>query len=300
MTKATGVYVPFVTPFTADDAIDIEALHDHIDFLIQNGVHGLIPTGSTGEAQSLSPDEYRVVVSETLDHAAGRIPVFVGCSANATRQVIANCNFAEGHGASGVMITHPFYSLPDENELYSHYATVAKNVGIPIMVYNNPFTTGVDSKPELLGRLSELDHIESVKESSLDSSRIVAILEASNDRLVVFSGTDNQALEHLSVGAQGWVSGAANVIPSECVELFSLSVEQGRHEEALELYRRLFPYLDICEGTGKFVQVAKLGLELRGRRAGQPRAPLLPVDSQIAERTRVALDRALRVPNPVH
>jgi 4-hydroxy-tetrahydrodipicolinate synthase len=296
VTKASGVYVPFITPFTADDTVDLAALRDHIDFLIENGVHGLIPTGSTGEAQSLSPDEYRTVVSETLTHVAGRVPVFVGCSANATRQVIANCNFAEAHGATGLMITHPFYSLPDENELYHHYATIARNVGIPIMVYNNPFTTGVDSKPELLGRLSELDHIEYVKESSLDSSRIVSILEESNGRLVVFSGTDNQALEHMSVGALGWVSGAANVIPSQCVELFSLSVERGRHAEALQLYRRIYPYLNVCEGTGKFVQVAKLGLELRGRPVGKPRAPLLPVDAQIAERTRVAVDRALGAP----
>ncbi len=293
MTKASGVYVPFITPFTAEDTVDLEALRAHIDFLIQEGVHGLIPTGSTGEAQSLSPEEYRSVVLETLDHTGGRVSVFVGCSANATRQVIANCNLAEKHGANGVMVTHPFYSLPDADELYEHYATVARNVGIPIMVYNNPFTTGVDSKPDLLGRLSELEHIEYVKESSLDSARIVSILEESNDRLVVFSGTDNQALEHLSVGAKGWVSGAANVIPRECVELFSLAVEQGRHDEALQLYRRLYPYLNICEGTGKFVQVAKLGLELRGRQAGGPRAPLLPVDAQLAEGVRVALNRAL-------
>ncbi len=292
MSKASGVYVPIVTPFTDSDALDVDALRDHIDFLIANGVHGLIPTGSTGEAQSLSPDEYHTVVSETLDHAAGRVPVFVGASANATRQVIANGNFAEQRGAAGLMITHPFYSLPDENELYEHYATVARNVGIPIMIYNNPFTTGVDSKPELLGRLSQLDHIEYVKECSLDSSRIVSILEESNDRLIVFAGTDNQALEHMSVGALGWVSGAANVIPRECVALFSLAVEQGRPKEALELYRRLYAYLTVCEATGKFVQVAKLGLELRGRRAGGPRAPLLQLDPEFIERTRLALDRA--------
>jgi 4-hydroxy-tetrahydrodipicolinate synthase len=298
MRTDSGVFVPFITPFTADDTIDVAALHDHIDFLVDSGVHGLIPAGSTGEGQSLSPDEYRLVIRESVDHTAGRVPVFAGCSANATRQVIANCNFAEEHGASGVMITHPFYSLPDEAELYHHYATVAGNVGIPIMVYNNPFTTGVDSKPELLGRLSQLEHIESVKESSGDSSRIVSILEESHDRLIVFSGTDNQVLEHLSVGARGWVSGAANVIPRECVELYTLAVE-GRAKEALELYRRLYDYLTVCETYGKFVQVAKLGVELSGRRAGPPRSPLLPLDAQLTARTRAALDRAERVAAPV-
>jgi 4-hydroxy-tetrahydrodipicolinate synthase len=300
VTKAAGVYVPMITPMTADDELDVEALHDHVDFLIENGIHGLIPAGSTGESQSLSMDEYKIVVGETIDHADGRIPVFAGCSANATRQVIANCNFAEKRGASGVMITHPFYSLPDENELYEHYATVSRNIGIPVMIYNNPFTTGVDSKPELLGRLSELDHIDYVKESSGDSSRIVSILEASDDRLVVFSGTDNQALEHMSVGAKGWVAGAANSLPDECVELYSLAVEQCKPVEALALYRRIYDFMMVSEAFGKFVQVAKLGVESRGRRAGGPRQPLLPLDAQFARRTRDALSRAMSVGEPVH
>lgn len=292
MTTFAGVFVPIITPFTDDDAVDVPALHAHIDYLIENGVHGLIPAGSTGEAQSLAPEEYRLVVRETIDHAAGRIPVFAGCSANATRQVIANCNYAEEHGASGFMITHPFYSLPDATELYHHYATVAANVGAPIMIYNNPFTTGVDSSPELLARLAELDHIDYVKESSGDSARIVSILEASHDRVIVFSGTDNQALEHMCVGARGWVAGAANAIPRECVELYSLAVEQGKTEDALRLYRRLYDYLTVCEATGKFVQVAKLGVELVGGRAGSPRSPLLPMDEALTQRTEAALKRA--------
>lgn len=293
MAKASGVYVPFITPFTEDDQVNVAALHDHIDFMIENGVHGLIPAGSTGEAQSLSQEEYRILVRETIGHVGGRVPVFVGASANATRQVIANCNFAEQQGASGLMITHPFYSLPDPDELYEHYATIARNVGIPIMIYNNPFTTGVDAKPDLLGRLSELERIEYVKESSLDTSRIVSIQEESNDRLGVFSGTDNQALEHLSVGAIGWVAGAANVIPRECVDLYTLAVEQKRSAEALQLYRRLYAYLMVCEATGKFVQVAKLGVELRGGRPGRPRAPLNRLSPELTERTKAALQRAL-------
>ena len=293
MANASGVYVPFITPFTEDDQVDVAALRDHIDFMIDNGVHGLIPAGSTGEAQSLSPEEYRAVVQETIDHVAGRVAVFAGASANATRQVISNCNFAEQHGATGLMITHPFYSLPDPGELYEHYATIARNVGLPIMIYNNPFTTGVDSKPDLLGRLSELEHIEYVKESSLDSSRIVSILEESDDRLTVFSGTDNQALEHMSVGAMGWVAGAANAIPRECVELYTLAVERKRSAEALQLYRRLHAYLTVCEATGKFVQVAKLGVELRGGRAGRPREPLQRLSPEFAARTEAALQRAL-------
>ena len=294
MTTFSGVFPPMITPFSDDGAVDVAALHDHIDFLVDSGVHGLIPAGSTGEAISLTPEEYRTVVRETITHTAGRVPVLVGCSANATQQVVANCRFAEEAGADGFMITHPFYSLPDEAELYEHYRTIAAAVHLPIMIYNNPFTTGVDSSPELLGRLSQFEHIQYVKESSLDCTRILRIRDASQDRLTVFSGTDNQILEHLIVGASGWVAGAANVIPQECVELYDLGTDLSRVGEALALYRQLYPYLTLCESTGKFVQIAKAGLETIGRRGGLPRPPLLPLSGDLAEQVGHALDQALR------
>lgn len=294
MTRFAGVFPPIITPFTDAGELDVPALHGHIDFLIEAGVHGLIPAGSTGEAISLSLDEYHTLVRETISHTAGRVPVLAGCSANATQQVVANCRFAEEAGADGIMITHPYYSLPDEAELYQHYVTVAESVSLPIMIYNNPFTTGVDSSPELLGRLSECDTIQYVKESSLDCTRIIRILEAAGDRLAVFSGTDNQVLEHLIVGATGWVSGAANVIPRQCVALYELGRDPHRIQDAVALYRKLYAYLTLCEASGKFVQIAKAGLERIGRRGGLPRPPLLPLSGVLKVQMEQALEQALQ------
>jgi 4-hydroxy-tetrahydrodipicolinate synthase len=296
MSGFQGILVPMLTPFTEDDELDIPALNGHIDFLVAGGVHGLIPAGSTGEAMSLSPDEYRTVVAETVRHVAGRVPVIAGCSANATRQVVANCRQAEELGADGIMLVHPYYSLPDERELCTHYETVSKSVNVPVIIYNNPFTTGVDAKPELLVRLSELPHIEYVKESSGDATRILRLIEGSRGRLAVLCGTDNLALEGFLVGARGWVAGAANVIPQQCAALYRLAVEERRFDEALALYRQLYAYLTVAEATGKFVQVNKAALALLGRRAGPPRPPLQHIDGELLERTRRALEQVSAVP----
>jgi 4-hydroxy-tetrahydrodipicolinate synthase len=287
-----GVFVPVITPFTTDDQVDLAALKEQIDFVIEGGVHGVIPAGGTGECQSLSEDEYKVVIRETVEHVRGRVPVFAGASANSTRHTVEKCAYAAFAGANGVMIGHPYYSLPDEDELYAHYEVVASTTDLPIMIYNNPFTTGVDSRPELLARLSMLEHIESVKESSGVCSRVMRIIELSDGRLSVMSGADNLALEHFSAGACGWVASAGNVLPSQCVELYSLAVEKQQADNALALYHRLHEYLTICETTGKFVQVAKAGIEYLGRQGGPPRRPLLPLSAGLLQRTHSAIDRA--------
>jgi 4-hydroxy-tetrahydrodipicolinate synthase len=284
-----GILVPLITPFTPDDRVDVDALHIHVDALIRDGVHGLIPAGSTGEAMSLDRDEYRLVLEETIAAAAERVPVIAGCSANPTRAVLANCEQAERLGADGIMLVHPFYSLPDEREIHAHYAAVSAGTSLPIIIYNNPFTTGVDVSPDLFGRLSELPHLDYVKESSGDVTRVLRILRASRGRMTVLCGTDNQALEQLVAGAVGWVAGVANAIPRQCAELYSLVVEQRRLDDALSLYQRIYAFLEEAELTGKFVQVNKAAVELVGRHAGRPRPPLLPLTDDAFERVRVAL-----------
>lgn len=301
MDRLHGIIVPLVTPFTADDTLDLAALRENVDALIEAGVHALVAAGSTGEAISLSPTEYRLVVETVIQQAAGRVPVVAGCSANATTHVIANCAQAEALGADAIMLVHPYYSLPDERELYAHYAAVSAAVHVPVMIYNNPSTTGVNASVGVLGRLSRLPHLDYVKESDPTSSRILQLLGESEGRLTVLCGTDNQAFEQLLVGAQGWVAGVANVIPEQCVRLYDLIV-QHEIDGALRLYEKIFPYLDLADGTGKFVQVNKAGVELRGRRAGAPRAPLLPLDaemsSRLAEAVALALSAPLGVPQP--
>ena len=297
MGRLHGILVPIITPFTPDDTLDLPALRTHIDVLIEAGVHGIIPAGSTGEAMSLTPSEYRTVVETTVAHVAGRVPVIAGCSANPTAQVIANCEQAADIGADAIMLIHPFYSLPDERELYLHYAAVSAAVRLPVMIYNNPFSSGVDSLPGLLARLSELPNLDYVKESSGDCSRIAQILEASDGRLDVFCGTDNQALEQFAAGATGWVAGTGNAIPAQCVELYELAVVRQDLDAARTLYRRILGYVTLAEATGKFVQVNKAAVEFLGGQAGSPRAPLLAIDDDVNEQMQKTLTAAIAAPS---
>jgi dihydrodipicolinate synthase len=293
MTSFTGVFVALLTPFDADGRVDEGALRAHIDSLIATGIRGFVPAGSTGEAMSLDRDEYERVIRVTVEHVSGRVPVVAGCSANATHHVVRNCHFAQDAGADGLMITHPFYNHPQDDELFEHYADIARAVELPIFVYNNPGTTGVDASPELLGRMSELPHVEYVKETSGDSARVTRILECSDGRLTVFSGQDNQALEQFVCGAMGWISGTANVIPAQCVALYDTAVVQGDYAGARRLYREMHPFLTHVETSGRGIQTIKECMEVTDRPLGKVRPPLRALPAADLDEARRYLDRAL-------
>jgi dihydrodipicolinate synthase len=293
-----GVMVALLTPLDEAGRLDEPAMRAHLDSLIDAGVHGVVPAGSTGEVMSLDPDEYHRVIALTIEHVAGRVPVIAGCSANATHQVIANCRWAEDAGADGLLITHPFYSHPTGEELYGHYAEIAQSVRLPIVVYNNPGTTGVDASPELLGRLSLVPHIEYVKESSGDSARVTRIFECSGGRLTVLSGSDHQALDHFVCGASGWISGTSNVLAAQCVALYHLAVERRDFGAALALFRELHPFLNYAETSGRGIQAIKASMAVAGRPLGAPRAPLRALPEAIVDEVRPLVERALRAPLP--
>ena len=167
MKKFRGTYTVLITPFTADGRkVDEAALRRLVDFQIEEGIHGLIPLGSTGEFLSVTPDERRQIVEIVVKQAAGRVPVLIGTGAEWTDEVVRSSREAESMGADGVMIIPPFYSVPTDDELYAHYKKVSDAIGIPIMVYNNRATANVDMMPELIARLAEIPNCQFVKEST--------------------------------------------------------------------------------------------------------------------------------------
>ncbi len=285
-----GVFAVIPTPFRDDEELDEQPLRRLLDDLVSQGVQGIICNGSTGEVASLSPAERQWVLETTVEQVAGRVPVLVGASANATRDVIHYSRAAQAAGAVGVMIVHPWYCLPGERELEAHYRDIAQAIDIPIMIYNNPWTTGVDMKPEQLARVAEAEpNIRYVKESSGDAARVGQILEAT-DKLTVFCGWDNLALEHFVGGARGWVAGSANVIPAECVALCQAALRDD-WVEARRLYRQIYSMLTLVETSGQFIQLVKAGLAERGLPVGPPRRPLLMPDAARREELRGLLDR---------
>lgn len=275
-----GVFVAMVTPMTADQEVDYEVLPSFVDFLIDAGVGGMIPLGSTGEYYALSALERKEVVQATRDAIAGRVPLLVGTNTGSTREVINYSQQAQSQGAAGLLLAAPYYSLPTDEELFEHFRAVDAAVDIPIMLYNYPGRTGVDMTPDLVERLAELENVRYVKESTGDATRVSEIIRRCGRKITVFCGCDTLALESFLMGAAGWVGGVVNVLPKEHVELFDLAVKKRDLFTARDRYYHLLPVLALMEGGGKYTQYVKAGCELMGHPVGPPRQPLLPPDAQ--------------------
>lgn len=276
-----GVLVPLITPFIAQNQVNIDVFVKLLSRLADNGVDGVVIAGSTGEGLALTPVERDLMISKAIETVGANCSVIVGCSAYRTSEVIENINRANALGADAAMITHPYYSLPDQRELLNHYATVDRNVDLDLIVYNNPSTTGIDASPDLLSEMVGFKNIKAIKESSGDASRVSRIQQLTANKLAVLCGTDNMALEQLAAGARGWIAGVANVIPSQCVDLYR-KILSGDLTGARHLYSQIYPYLHLAESTGKYVQVNRQGLTYLGIDVGSPRLPLLDVTADLA------------------
>jgi 4-hydroxy-tetrahydrodipicolinate synthase len=280
--KLQGIFAVLVTPFTKDDKIDEKILRKHIRYLIdKGGVHGIMPTGSTGECAALSDEERMLVADIAISEADGAVPVVVGTSAASTKAAIRFSQYAQNAGADGVLTLPGYYSHPDPREICEHYKSLSKNIDIPVMVYNNPSPSGVDMKPGLIAQLAEFDNISYIKESSGDMTRVAEIQRLCGEKLTVFCGCDALAMEMFLMGAAGWVAPPANLIPKQCVKLFELAYVRQDIKKAKEFYLRLLPLFSLFESSGKYVQLTKAGLGILGRPYGSPRKPLLPPDKEL-------------------
>ncbi len=270
-----GCYTVLVTPFTEDGtAVDLKALERLVEYQITEGIRGLIPLGSTGEFLSISPEERTAVVETVVKAARGRVPVLIGTGAEDTREVVRTSREAESLGADGVMIIPPFYSVPTLAELVHHYDTVAKAIGIPIMVYNNPATANVDMTPEMLAEISRIPNCRYVKESTLEVTRVRDIVALCGDRMEVFAGV--LGYESAWLGAIGWVAVCSNLAPRLSTELFHAAAFEKDMDKALRLYRQLAPLLPWVGGP-RYVSGTKAGFKLMGMSMGNPRPPRLPL-----------------------
>lgn len=288
--KFRGVYAVSVTPFDDQGEVDVARLRQHIRWLLEEGcVHGIVPVGSTGEFAFLSVDERQKVVREAIAAVGGQVPVIVGAAGLSTRETVANAQFAEQAGADGVMVVPPFYGHLSQEELFEHFQALARSISIPIMLYNNPGTSGSDLLPETVARLAEFDSVVAIKESTGSMQRVAALQDLCGDRIQVLCGCDTLPLEMFLMGVEAWVAAPSNIIPHQCVDLYELAVEQKDYSGARALYRRLLPLFELFENSGQYVQLNKTALAMLGTPVGQPRAPLLPPDPN----TRAALKSIL-------
>lgn len=275
MVNFKGTYTVTITPFTADGRkVEVSVLRDFIDWQIEQGAHGLIPVASTGEFLSLSDDERRLVAGTVIEQVNNRVPVLIGAGAESTWDVVRYSREAEELGADGVLVIPPFYSTPTADELYRHYQTIGESLSIPVMLYNNPATSNIDMLPQQVARLSEIENVSYIKESTLDATRVRDILHLSDNRMAVFGGI--MGYESFLNGAIGWTAVGSNLMPGAFSDMYRHCVEQVDLESAKNLYRRILPVIDLV-GQHRYVSATKHALTQMGLPVGPPRPPRLPV-----------------------
>src|SRR5829696_616300 len=289
-----GIIPAVTTPFDPEGAVDAAALERNVAALLDAGVHGIVATGTMGEAGSLSREERSAVVATVARTVGGRVPVIAGVSAGTPDAAIALAADAAGAGAGALMFLPPLGYRGDDDEIVAHYRAVADAAAMPVMAYNNPEASGVDMPTALLARLfDEVDGVVAVKECSGDARRIPALLHAAPG-LEVLIGGDDWALEGFCTGATGWVSGVADVAPRECVALWE-HCRAGELDAARDVYRRLLP-LARFDMTPKLVQYFKAALDEAGLAGGPCRPPRLPLSDAERAELRAALEVLQGVP----
>jgi 4-hydroxy-tetrahydrodipicolinate synthase len=286
--RFTGILPAVTTPFDARGEVDPDALEANVHALLDAGVHGIVGTGTVGEAAGLSASERRLVLETIASAAGGRVPVVAGVSAATASAAIGFAADAAAAGAVGLMLLPPLGYRADAPELEAFYAAVADASALPVILYNNPEATGTDLAPAVIARLGErVDGLVAVKECSGDVRRIPALLHCSD--LEVLVGGDDWALEGFCAGATGWITGVADVAPAECVALFE-HCRAGELEAARAIYARLLP-LARFDMTPKLVQFFKAAMDAVGLAGGPVRPPRLA----LTEAERGELDEALAV-----
>ncbi|MFC0117439.1 4-hydroxy-tetrahydrodipicolinate synthase [Pseudoalteromonas xiamenensis] len=286
-----GVYPAVTTQFNDDGSINFDATANMIEALIEDGIHGVIVMGTVGENCSLRIEEKREVLRRAKELVAGRIPVISGVAETTTQFAIEFVQAAEEIGVDGLMVLPGMVYRSTEREAIHHYQLIARATSLPIMIYNNPVTYGVDLSLESMKVLADEKNIVAIKESTTDTRRLTELANEFGDRFTVFCGVDDIALESLMLGAHGWISGLTNVFPKESVAIYTLA-KQRRYDEALEIWRWFLPLLRL-DTIPTLVQCIKYAEQLAGRGKETVRAPRLPLTNDEKAQINAIYDKAM-------
>ncbi len=282
-----GSIVAIVTPFK-NGKIDETALRNLINWHIDEGTHGIVPVGTTGESPTLDHNEHKEVVEIVIDQVNGRVPVIAGAGSNSTAEAISLLMHAEAVGADAALVVTPYYNKPTQEGLFEHFKAINNaSMGIPIMIYNIPPRSVIDMSVEVMAELSNLENIIGVKDATSDLSRVEKQKIQCRDGFLQFSGEDITAFEFMKNGGNGCISVTANVLPKLCSEFQNLCIE-GNYDEALKIHKKLEPmhnalFIETSPSPVKYV------LSKIGRINDELRLPLV----NIRQETREILDKVI-------
>ncbi len=277
-----GTTVAMVTPFTKEDEVDEAGMRDNINYLIDNGVDGLLAAGTTGESATITHDEQRKMIDVLVDEVDGKVKAIAGAGSNSSKEALGLVQYAENAGADAALVITPYYNKPQQHGLVEHYKLLNEKTNIPIIVYNVPSRTGTDIDVETIVEIAKLEGVVAIKEANPDMDKVSATLKRLQDEKVedfmVLSGNDNLTLPMISLGAEGVISVVANVDPARMSQMVNAALE-GDYPRAAKLHYELYDLMKVLFVESNPVP-AKDSLNMMGRPAGHVRLPLAPMKDQ--------------------
>src|SRR6201996_4012321 len=284
--ELTGCGTALVTPFRRDGGVDEPALHALVNWQIESGIDFLVPCGTTGEAATLTEPEWLRVVEVVSAVAAGRVPVFAGCTHNATHEAVARVRrLSQVHGLTGVLTANPYYNRPGQEGQYQHFRAIAEATELPVLLYNIPGRTGANLEPATILRLAELKNVIGVKESSGNIAQITELLTSAPRSFKVFAGDDGLALPVIGLGGAGLISVASNAIPGQMAQMVRAALEND-WVTARRINRQFYKLMQAHFWEASPAPV-KAVLAMLGRGEDVLRLPMVPV----SDATRRKLER---------
>jgi 4-hydroxy-tetrahydrodipicolinate synthase len=288
--RLSGCGTALVTPFTKAGAIDEQGLRDLIEWQIAEGIHFLVPCGSTGEAATMTPAEHCRVVEITVDQVKGRVPVAAGAGSNDTQKAIALSKSMQAAGATHLLHTSPMYNKPPQRGIIAHFERIADATDLPIIVYNVPGRTGSNIEAKTTLALAQIEHIVAVKEASGNLAQITDILAGRPEHFSVLSGDDEMTLAIMAAGGDGIISVVSNATPKQMAQLCDAAAG-GDYDRARAIHFALLPWMRAAFIESNPLPV-KAALAMMGKIQNELRLPLVPLLESNAETVRSALRSA--------
>ena len=280
----TGAGTALITPFTAEGKVDVPALTRLVEWQVQEGIDFVVACGSTGEAQTLSPEERVLVVKTVMAAADGQVSVLAGATDNDTSRAVAEARTMASLGVTGIMSASPYYNKPTQAGLEAHFLRIADATDLPVLLYNVPGRTSVDLKAETVAMLARHPRIAGIKEASGNVRRMLDLRRVTPADFVVLSGDDDIVVPAMAAGAVGVISVASNAIPRR-ISAMVAAAGRGDYSGALAEQLRLLPFIDALFAESNPIPV-KAVLEMMGKASGAVRLPLLPATAALRERLR--------------
>ncbi len=287
-----GVMPAVTTKFNSDDTLDLKMFRTNIEAQVKAGVHGIVLGGSLGEASTLTAEEKKILIKETINIVDGKIPVIMTIAEQATTVALQAVKDAEESGADGLMILPPMRYKSTDHETVTFFKDIASSTELPIMIYNNPVDYKIEVTVSMFKELLELKNITAVKESTRDIINIGRLRNAFGSDLSILTGVDPLALESLLIGADGWVAGLVCAFPAETVAIYELA-KAGYAKEATEIYRWFLPLLEL-DISPQLVQNIKLAEVATGIGTETVRKPRLPLQGEERERVLKVINDGLK------